>query len=220
MGEMPGDTAERVAPTLGALVGSLAPDSVTRRLATGAALFLQGDVVRHMYIVESGRLCLHRHTVEGVRQTLQTAEAGDMLAEASLFAEHYHCDAVADGPGTVRAIARRTILDTLDSRPELARSVMAALAGQVIELRSRIELRGIRSARDRVWHFLSLTADADRKVSVSGPLKDMAEYLGLTPEALYRTLARLEREGMIAREPGMIRIMSGSPPDVRHRGPC
>lgn len=220
MGNLPGEFAGGDAPTLGALIGQLGADSVVLSLDTGAALFRQGDAVRELFVVESGRLCLQRHTVEGVRQTLQTADAGDMLAEASLFAEHYHCDAVAEAPSTVRAFARKTILDALETRPALARSVMAALAGQVIGLRTRLELRGIRSARERVWHHLALAADPDRTVALAGPLTDMAEHLGLTPEALYRTLARLEREGSIAREPGMIRIMRGGAPDVRHRTPC
>ncbi len=206
-------------PALGALARLLGPDSVTRKLETGAALFRRGDLVRDVFIVESGRLRLLRHTVEGVRLTLQSARTGDMLAEASLFATRYHCDAVADGPCAVRVYARRTILDALDVRPELARSVMAALAGQVIDLRTRLELRNIRSARDRVWHYLSLSADARREVAMTGPLKDMAEALGLTPEVLYRTLAALERDGLIGREAGMIRIMRGDPADVRHLSP-
>lgn len=220
MGRVPGDREGDDAPTLGALIGQMATDSVAQMLDTGAALFRQGDTVRDVFVVESGRLCLQRHTVEGVRQILQTAVAGDLLAEASLFAEQYHCDAVAGAPSAVRAVARRKILDALESQPALARSVMAALAGQVIGLRTRLELHGIRSARERVWHHLALAADPDRNVALAAPLKDMAEHLGLTPEALYRTLARLEREGLIAREPGMIRIMRGNAPDVRHRTPC
>lgn len=218
MGEVPGDTVEDGGMlALGALVRRLAPDSVTRTLRTGATLFLQGDVVRDVFVVEDGRLRLQRHTVEGVRLTLQTARAGDMLAEPSLFAERYHCDAVADGPSIVRVFGRKTVLDALEARRDLGRSVMAALAGQVIDLRTRLELRNIRSARERVWQHLSLVADSERRIEVGGPLKDMAEALGLTPEALYRSLAHLEREGLISREPGMIRIMRGAALDVRYK---
>lgn len=214
MNDLPADAADRAAPKLGALIGRLAAPSAIRNLEPGAALFRQGDSVREVYVAESGRLRLQRHTVEGVRLTLQLARADDLLAEASLFAERYHCDAVADGPCTVRIFARRAILEALDTRPELARSVMAALASQVIDLRTRVELRSIRSARDRVWLHLALAADSQRQVAMAGPLKDMAEQLHLTPEALYRTLARLEREGLIARTPGMIRIIRGDPPDM------
>lgn len=198
-------------PGLGVMIRRLATPSAKRELQAGATLFRQGDDVREMFVVGSGKLRLQRHTVEGVRLTLQTARAGDLLAEASLFASNYHCDAVADEDCSVNAIARQPILDALTARPELARAVIAALCGQVIDLRTRLELRGIRSARQRVWQYLSLSAGPDRRIATPEPLKHMAEAVGLTPETLYRTLASLQREGVISRTPDMIRIMRRDP---------
>lgn len=196
-------------PEPGTLLRDLLPSPAVRTLDAESVLFRQGDAVREVFVVEEGRIRLQRHTVEGTRLTLQTARAGELLATASLFADTYHCDAFADMPSRIAVFSRRTILDALSSRPDAARSVMAALAGQVIELRTRLELRNIRSARQRVWHYLALAADSDRRVATRGPLKQMAEALGLTPEALYRALAALERDGIIHRMPGMIRIMRG-----------
>ncbi len=186
-----------------------------RALDAGASLFRQGDTVREVFVVESGRVRLQRHTVEGVELTLQSAGADDLLAAASLYAERYHCDAVADQASRVAAFDRETVLDALANRPELARSVTASLATQVIELRTRLELRNIHSARERVWSYLALAADPDRRVAAPAPLKHMADLLGLAPETLYRTLAALERDGMIERAPGMIRIMSRAAPPMR-----
>ncbi len=196
-------------PEPGALLQDLVPAAAVRTLDAESVLFRQGDSVHEVFVVDQGQVRLQRHTVEGVRLTLQTAGAGALLATASLFADRYHCDAVADMPSRIEVFSRQTVLDALSNRPDAARSVMAALAGQVIELRTRLELRNIRSARQRVWHYLALAADSDRRVATRGPLKQMAEALGLTPEALYRTLAALERDGVIHRMPGMIRIMRG-----------
>ena len=68
-------------------------------------------------------------------------------------------------------------------------------------LRTRLEQRNIRSARERVRHFLALNAGEDgRTVDLSGAtLKEVAAELGLSHEALYRTLSALERAGEITR---------------------
>lgn len=67
-------------------------------------------------------------------------------------------------------------------------------------LRSRLELRNIRSARERVFQYLLLAARPDgRTVTLDGQLQDIAADLGLTREAFYRTVAALEAEGVIAR---------------------
>ena len=71
-----------------------------------------------------------------------------------------------------------------------------------------IERRKIYSARDRVRHFLALNVGADgRTVALRGTLKELAADLGLTHEALYRTLARMAADGEIKRAGGIITLM-------------
>jgi CRP/FNR family transcriptional regulator, dissimilatory nitrate respiration regulator len=78
---------------------------------------------------------------------------------------------------------------------------MGRLAHQVQDLRARLELRNIRSARERVLQYLWLRAEADRRsVAIEGPYQDMAAEISLTREALYRTLARLEAEDVLVRD--------------------
>jgi len=77
---------------------------------------------------------------------------------------------------------------------------MARLARQPQELRARMELRNIRSARDRVLQYLRLSAGiGGRSVALDGQLQDIAAEIGITREVLYRTLAALETEGHLTR---------------------
>jgi DNA-binding Lrp family transcriptional regulator len=58
----------------------------------------------------------------------------------------------------------------------------------------------IHSARARVLNRLALAADPKtRTARLNGTLMDLAAEIGLTHEALYRTLAALEKDGAIAR---------------------
>jgi hypothetical protein len=47
--------------------------------------------------------------------------------------------------------------------------------------------------------YFELNAGPDRSVSLRGPIQDIAADLGMTREALYRTLASLERAKAIER---------------------
>ena len=96
-------------------------------------------------------------------------------------------------------------LAAFDQDPKAAQAFSATLAHQVMHLRTRIEQRNIRSARERVRHYLKLNADGCT-VALRGTLKDLAAELGLTHEALYRTLAKLERSGEIKRAKGKITL--------------
>ena len=63
-----------------------------------------------------------------------------------------------------------------------------------------MELRNIRSARDRVLQYLRLRAGiGGRSIAVEGQLQDIAAEIGMTRETLYRTLAALQAEGRLTR---------------------
>jgi CRP/FNR family transcriptional regulator, dissimilatory nitrate respiration regulator len=91
-------------------------------------------------------------------------------------------------------------MTALRADPTLAESFIARLAHQLQEIRARMELRNIRSARERVLQYLRLRAGLrGRSVTIEGQLQDIAAEVGMTREALYRTLAALEGEGALIR---------------------
>ena len=193
-------TADWLSPTVRA-------GAIERRLAPGQALFQAGSRSSGFFEVVSGTVRLIRVDRSGREAVLQTASAGDTLAEASLFSPTYHCDAVAATDAVVRLFPKSVMLAELQGDPKLARAFAAMLARQVMTLRTRLETRNIHSARDRVRQYLTINAGADRRtVLLSGTLKQLAADLGLTHEALYRTLARMEADGEIRRKGTMIRI--------------
>jgi CRP/FNR family transcriptional regulator, dissimilatory nitrate respiration regulator len=177
-----------------------------RTLKVGETLFRSGMRTVGLYQVVSGRVRLARVNRKGREAVLYVATAGEILAEASLFSSSYHCDAIAMTNAVVRLFPKTAVLAALERDPKAALAFMATLAGQVMTLRMRIEQRNIRSARDRLRHYLSMNVNADgRTVALTGTLKDLASELGLTHEALYRALAEMAKRGEIKRSKGMIR---------------
>jgi CRP-like cAMP-binding protein len=178
-----------------------------RHLKAGQTLFHAGSKSAGLYEIVSGTVRLVRVDRGGREAVLQAAGVGETLAEASLFSPTYHCDAVATTEAVVRLYPKAALLAELQRDPKFARSFAAMLAHQVMSLRTRLERRNIHSARDRVRHYLTVNAGADgRTVVLPGTLKALAADLGLTHEALYRTLARMQADGDIARQGTVIKI--------------
>jgi CRP-like cAMP-binding protein len=171
-----------------------------RSLARDEVLFRQGDKVTAIYFIEIGRLRLERQTFDGRSLIVGTTPAGEFFVEAALFADIFHCDAVATEPSRVRIYPKATVLSALRTDSASAMSFLTFVSHQVIKLRQQIELMKVRSAKERVTLYLDLNAGPDgRTVKLRGQLQDIASELGLTREALYRTLASLERSGAIER---------------------
>jgi CRP-like cAMP-binding protein len=189
------------------LAAAVRAAGIERSLSAGQTLFRAGARTAGLYEVVKGKLRLVRVDRNGREAVLHTAAAGDTIAEASLFSATYHCDAIAMTDAIVRLYPKAVVLAELQSNPKAAQAFAAMLAHQVMTLRTRLEQRNIHSARDRNCHYLAVNAGADgRTVALAGTLKELAGELGLTHEALYRTLAEMTASGEIERRKRTIRL--------------
>lgn len=178
------------------------------RYDAGATIFRSGTPARSVYYVESGAVRLVRYGRAGEEVVLHDARAGEFFAEASLDSARYHCDAVATEPSEVLRCPSTVLRQLLDIDREFARQWVSLLAGQLRTARTKVERLALRSAAERVRHLLvSQGRGARCEVTLDGTLEDLARNLGLTHEALYRTLATMEREGVIERRGQVLRLV-------------
>ncbi len=158
----------------------------------GQPLFRRDDRPTALYRVDAGRVALHRVTEDGQRVTIAQIGPGETLAEASLFADTYHCDAIAMTETRGVAVDRVVLRQRLRSDPDFAEALVRRLALQVRTERQRAEIMSIRSARDRTFAALACFGQ-------SGTITAFAASIGLSQEACSRALADLVAEGRVMR---------------------
>jgi CRP-like cAMP-binding protein len=117
------------------------------------------------------------------------------IAEASLDQSAYHCDAIAVVPTELLAIPRLAFNEALNVAT-FRQQWIGHLARELRRVRAQTERLSLKTARERILHF-SETEGEDGTIVLTQSRKDWAAELGLTHEALYRTLARMERAGEI-----------------------
>ncbi len=156
-----------------------------RALEQGETLFRREDRVSRVYLVRKGAVALERAMTDGTSLTLHIATAGGALAEASLFAETYHCDAVARTTAEVAAVRRKDFLNALRDKPDATLSLIETHAREVQTQRARIEILRLRRVSDRLDAWLELHGEPEK-----GEWIRVADQIGVSPPALYRELAR------------------------------
>ena len=158
------------------------------RLEPGQTLFRRDDRVQSVFLVRDGSIALQRALTDGGLLTLHVAQAGNLVAEASLFSEHYHCDAVSETSATVAVLPRARLLSLLEASTQqsgLATKAMAAATRDIQSLRTRIEIMRLRRVCDRLDAYLDLY-----EPPAHGKWVQVADWIGVSPPALYRELAR------------------------------
>ncbi|SPJ26556.1 Crp/Fnr family transcriptional regulator [Falsiruegeria mediterranea] len=167
------------------------PDIALHRVSAASreTLFLQGSVTKGLYVVLAGRVHLERMGPNGERFVIHRATAGTSFAEASIFSDRYHCDAVVIEAGDLIRIDKAAVLAAF-ADADFALSYGRRASRQIQAQRQLLEIVGIRRAEDRV--LAGLVAGL-----LDSTVVDFAALLQLSPEAAYRALRALVEAGQV-----------------------
>ena len=157
----------------------------TRVHAAGGTLFRRDDPVHEVHLCRSGTILLERTVPDGARLALARIGAGGLVAEASLTAAVYHCDAVVRHDALVASLPRATFLSALVDRPDACLALLGAVAAKLQRARAQTEILRLRRLSDRLDAWLDLSPPP-----AAGGWRGVADAIGVTPAALYRELAR------------------------------
>lgn len=171
----------------------------------GDRLFIQGKQPEHMFFVASGEVVLQRLSFQGEYLVLQRARKG-FVAEASLQSPRYHCDAVITVSGHLLGIPVEPIRQALLADSAFAMRWMGMLNHELKRLRGQCERLSLKGVSNRLRHLIE-TEGQNGRLPLGAGLKSIAAELGVTHEALYRTVAELEKQGLLRREEGHIWVV-------------
>lgn len=170
------------------LLNSLLERAVQRRrLPRGVRLFHQGDPVHALFIVAAGQVALYRHLEDGSELILHRASSQTVIAEASVYSPHYHCSAVAEEDCQIAEISKPAFLSLLDGDRYIATAWAAHLARTLQSTRQQCEILRRKTVAERLDGWLDLHGGT---LPPKGQWKSLAAEIGVSPEALYREIAK------------------------------
>ena len=106
--------------------------------------------------------------------------------EASVYSARYHCDACAETPAVTWAVLRRDLRKRLAENQDVSNSWAEHLAREVQRARLHAEILSLKTVAARLSAWIGWNASMPRK----GEWSNVALEIGVSPEALYREIAR------------------------------
>jgi len=166
-------------------------------------LFRQGEEADNVYVVRNGMLRLYQRTLDGRRQVIGFAKAGDLL----LFPLSERNDYSADALDSVYLcqFRRQDFQALLQREPDFLSALATMTHDELIRARCQIALLSQRKAEPKMAQFLLALFESYARpdsnvmtIPVRVPQADIADYLGMTVETVNRTMARLVRDAIIS----------------------
>lgn len=173
-------------------------------LNKGEVLFLQGSKPEILFFIISGEAVLSRVSSNGESTILQRCKTG-FLSEASLLSEKYHCDAYATQSGLAITIPIQSIRNAL-SETDFAIKWVQLLSREIMRLRTQSERLGLKDIKSKLLHLIE-TEGNKGTLTLQSDFKSLASEIGVTHEALYRSISALEKDGVLLKTPNSLQLV-------------
>lgn len=175
-------------------------ESRMERQSTGSLLFLHGDPASHFYVVLNGLVKLYRATADGNESVIAILPRGESFAEAAVFEEAtYPVSASVVESARLLVIPAYPFLDRMLANKRLALKILASMARRLRQLIHQVEELSLKTTVERLAAYIAgLTEVAEGTVELRLPIEKslIARHLGMQPETLSRSFARLRAQGV------------------------
>lgn len=165
----------------------------------GETIYRAGQRSDSLYIVNKGKIKIYRLSESGKEQLVRMLKPGDFTGELALFKETVH-ESFAEALEKTRVclIKRSDLQKFLLKYPSISLRLLAEFADRLEQAEKQFSLV-TEKVETRLALFLAECMESEGQNPFVLPMskKDLASYLGTTPETLSRKLADLERQGYI-----------------------
>jgi CRP/FNR family transcriptional regulator len=192
-----------------ARVGAVA---VPRSFAPTEVVFREGDASDTCYIVRSGHARAVRAHGDGRTITLANFGTGDIFGELAMFEQESRSATIeATSEMHVIAILGGDMRRLLSTHHEMAFKLVIALGRRLRETNERLARQSFQTVQSRVAGALSQLVEDEQaqgagtaEVLVRATQADIAQLAGSSRESASRSLAVLERAGVISQGRGKL----------------
>lgn len=184
-----------------------------RRFRRGETVFSPNEHAG-LLILARGRVKVYQLSASGKEQLLRVLEPGDFIGEDTLFGQGT-AETFGEALTEIEActISRTEFMELLKAYPAISLKLLEAYSHRLSEAERLLTRTATESVSARLELYLMDLAKVAGSNTVTLPLtmKELAAFLGTTPETVSRRLRQLEEAGSIARSNKQIRILK---PDI------
>lgn len=170
----------------------------------GELLYRAGEVADSLFVVSSGRIKKYRLSESGKEQLIQILRAGDFTGELALFSETIN-EAYAEAMEEtwVCTVKRSDLQELLLKYPSISLKILNEFSNRLEQSEKQTTRVSTERVETRIALYLAEFAEDKDSLEFKLPMsrKDLASYLGTTPESISRKLLELEEAQLIIQRP-------------------
>ncbi|AEP00259.1 MAG: Crp/Fnr family transcriptional regulator [Heyndrickxia faecalis] len=179
----------------------------TLALQKGEILFRAGERDDTLYIIHTGKVRIYRLADSGKEQLVRILNPGDFTGELAVFqpGEIHENYAEALQDSTICRMKQKDLQAYLLAYPQIALKILTEITKRLEESEKQTARVAVENVESRIISFLASCVEQsgtnDTVIALPMSKKDLASYLGTTPETISRKFTNLEKQGLIEQLP-------------------
>ncbi|MUP35944.1 Crp/Fnr family transcriptional regulator [Enterococcus lactis] len=181
----------------------IAEKAHAKQYQKGEFLFRSQEKEDTLYIINRGKIRIYRLADSGKEQLVRILNPGDFTGEWTLFnpdaVHEEYAEATRDT--VVCMIQQKDVQDFLEQYPAISLKLLAEMSKRLESSERQTTQVAVESVITRLVLFLAENVEPEmgNSPTITLPMakKDIASYLGTTPETISRKFGELEDEGLI-----------------------
>jgi len=171
----------------------------------GEIIYHAGEESDSLYIVNNGKIRIYRLSEAGKEQLVRILKTGDFTGELALFQNGVHesfAEAIVDTE--VCIIKRADLQEFLLKYPSISLKILSEFSNRLEQSEKQTTRFATEKVETRIALFLAECIENNEGLTefiLPMSRKDLASYLGTTPETISRRLSVLEERGYIKQKP-------------------
>jgi len=190
----------------------IADISIEKRFDKGRLIFNEEDDGNGFYLISEGQVKVFKLSSDGKEQILHIFGPGDPFGEVPVFSgQKFPANAAAIEKVSLLFFPRKTFIELISSRPNLALNMLAVLSKRLRQFATQVENLSLKEVPSRLAHYLIYLIEdqGNSDIVMLGISKgQLASLLGTIPETLSRIFARMNNQGLIEVKDRNIRILN------------
>lgn len=171
-----------------------------RKLSKGEVLYRAGEKSSSLYIIHKGKLKGYRLTENGKEQVIRILQPGDFTGEMALFTDNIH-DSYAEAmePTELCIVSGPDISKLFLKYPQISLKIIKEFSLRLDQIEHQLTSFTTEDTETRIALYLIQQTESSQSPEIHLPMsrKDLASFLGTTPETISRKLAKFEDAGLI-----------------------
>ncbi|MGV3630202.1 MAG: Crp/Fnr family transcriptional regulator [Bacteroidota bacterium] len=161
-------------------------------------LFLEGNLPRGVFCLNSGKVKVFTRGDEGKEQIIHIAAAGEIIGYRAMFSgDAYHVSASTLEESNICFIAKEDFLNMLDSNAALRNDILKELSRELSERAVLITNMAQKTVRERLAFTLVMLDSVYKDEAINLSREDLSNLVGTATENLIRLLKELKEERCI-----------------------